>query len=112
MTDLKQKFVITQDSHFKMGRVKLHKELDKNARSGGFWFYDKEENTVYIYGKSEDFGQFTVREIDNSIPQIKLRFRGAKVIVTNDEHMSLFDLLAKYMPEIRAAKLIEENDWV
>lgn len=53
---------IIEDSTFKLGKVKFHRELSSDTtliRGGGWFFVDTKTNTVYLYGKSEDFGKTT-----------------------------------------------------
>lgn len=112
MSDKKQKFVITKDMCFKMGRVVYHRELDPNAKCGGFWFFDSETNTAYLYGESYDFGSFTGEIIEACMDSIKTRFGGAEIKFETDEDIDLYDILCKDMSWDRALELISKNDWV
>lgn len=68
-----QKFVIN-DNYLILGNVELHEDLVKDRDSsktvgGGRWYYDRDKNTMYFWGKSIQFGQVTREEFDNAIKQ-------------------------------------------
>ena len=62
-----KKFII-QDNTLRLGNVDMHHEL-KNKQSesriigGGYWYLDKEKHTLYLYGKSIDFGKVTIEDL-------------------------------------------------
>jgi hypothetical protein len=63
-----KKFVIN-DGVLILGDVELHEDLVKHRNKsktigGGRWFYDRDINTIYFYGKSIDFGSVTRQELD------------------------------------------------
>jgi hypothetical protein len=112
MSDLKQKFVITREIEFIMGRVVFHKHLSENAMCGGYWFFDKEKDITYLYSTSYDFGGCSAEMIEKLKPEISEKFRGAEVKFEADENIELYDILFRDMSEERAMELISNNDWV
>ncbi|GAH42714.1 unnamed protein product [marine sediment metagenome] len=62
-----RKFII-QDDTLRLGNVEMHKEL-QNEQSGnriiggGYWYIDNERTTLYLYGKSIDFGKVTIEDL-------------------------------------------------
>jgi glyoxylase-like metal-dependent hydrolase (beta-lactamase superfamily II) len=53
-----KKFII-YDGSIRLGHVDFHKELgpDKSLiKGGGWWHWDKENNIMYLYSSSMDFG--------------------------------------------------------
>lgn len=54
-----QKFII-ENNDLKVGNVERHFELAKNkcdVKGGGYWHIDRENKTLWMYGKSIDFGR-------------------------------------------------------
>ena len=81
-----RKFII-QDDCLRVGNVEMHFELE-NAKNknpvigGGYWHIDNERTTLYLYGKSIDFGKITMEDLQRvkskrtSAPSIqKLQWR-------------------------------------
>ena len=112
MSDLKQKFTIGPDG-FKMGRVYFHKDLDPNAKGGGYWFWDQEQDVLYLYGTSYDFGPVNPKQVNDNLDDIMVRpFENSTVNFTPDPDVSLLKVLAKNMDTDRALELIQRNDYV
>lgn len=62
-----RKFII-QDNTLRLGNVDMHHELkSKESESrvigGGYWYLDKDNSTLYLYGKSIDFGSVTIKDL-------------------------------------------------
>ena len=62
-----RKFII-QDNTLKLGNVDMHYELknkegDIKVIGGGYWYLDKDKTTIYLYGKSIDFGKVTIEDL-------------------------------------------------
>jgi len=114
MNDVKQKYVISHKRKIIIGRCKLHKQLDKKAISGGWWFWDKENSTLVFYGESHDFGQAREEQILNDIPTINKKFRNEvkRIVYEEDASRGLVDILSEWMAIERAEELVDENDWV
>jgi len=112
MSDKKQKFTIGEEKDFRMGRVIFHKDLDPNAQGGGYWFYDKEKKTVYLYSTSHDFGSCTHAQIYEHRSFIKRRFRADDFVFEADPDKSLYEILCNDMDEGRATELINKNGWL
>ena len=77
-----QKFVILSNGDFVYGQVNLHKQLLREgeiAISGGYWEQDPFTEDFKLYGKSEQFGEFTVEQVKN-VPQSS--------ILTKEERIS------------------------
>lgn len=55
---------------FRLGHVDFHKDLAENQIDniigGGYWHLDKENNILYLYGKSEDFGRVSIEQLRNA----------------------------------------------
>lgn len=77
-----QKFIILSNGDFVYGCVNLHKQLLREgeiAISGGYWEQDPFTEDFKLYGKSEQFGEFTVEQVKN-VPQSS--------ILTKEERIS------------------------
>jgi hypothetical protein len=64
-----KKFIIN-NGNLVMGHVDFHKELVKDhstTKGGGWWEYDKEENIMYLYSRSIDFGQAKREDVIQAI---------------------------------------------
>ena len=63
------KFII-QDGELRMGRVEIHFELAKGGDSavvgGGYCYYDIDNDILYLYGTSIEFGQVNIDQIKES----------------------------------------------
>lgn len=63
------KFII-QDGELRMGRVDCHFELagkdDSDVVGGGYWYYDIDNDILYLYGESIDYGRVNVDQIKES----------------------------------------------
>ena len=69
---------IIEDGKLFIGKVTFHKELAENinnVKGGGFFHFDTETNTFYLYGKSHDFGQAKIEDVKNAVNN---GFAGAK----------------------------------
>lgn len=59
--DLEKPKFIVQDGMLRMGRVVNHSDLmNENGGEvvgGGWWEFDREENILYLYSESIEFGQ-------------------------------------------------------
>lgn len=113
---IKQKFVVTEDSII-WGRNALHRDFTKKKIiSGGWWFIDAEENTLYLYAKSEDFGQFTKEQADKYKKDFLCRLdrRGDKfkIIIDDESKYTILELLSQHMSDERALKLVKSNDFI
>ena len=114
--NIKQKFVVCEDRII-WGRSALHRDLTKKKiLSGGWWFVDLEEKVLYLYGKSEDFGQFTKEQAEKYKEDFLWRLERKddkfKVVIDDESKYTIFELLCKYMDESRAAELVESNDFI
>lgn len=116
MRNIKQKFVITSDE-FRMGRSVFHKDLirggGEDAIGGGSWYWDKERDTLYLYGESYDFGPVTKEDIEKNMSDIKRRyFKNSNVIFESNSYKTLLEILSENMCESRAKLLISQNDFI
>lgn len=63
------KFII-QDDELRMGRVDCHFELagkdDSGVVGGGYWYYDIDNDILYLYGESIDYGRVNTEQIKKS----------------------------------------------
>jgi len=62
------KFII-QDGELRLGRVDSHWQLKDRDGSkpvgGGWWFYDIKNNICYLYSKSIEYGQVTLKDLED-----------------------------------------------
>jgi len=118
MSDKKQKFIITQGGKFRQGRVQLHMDLQRDgdkAIGGGWWYWDRDENVLYLYALSVDFGPVTQEQIDEVMDQIKVRyFVDSKVIFTSPlDALKLKGVLILHGKTAEQAdEIINKNDYV
>ena len=65
---------IVEDGVFKLGKCTFHKELaeDRSKVTGGGWFYwDQNENNLYLYDCSQDFGYASQEEVVRALNSTK-----------------------------------------
>lgn len=115
MRNIKQKFIITSDG-FRMDRTVFHKELiigGEDAIGGGSWYWDKERDTLYLYGESNDFGPVSKEDIEKNMSDIKRRyFKNSNVIFETNSYKTLLEILSENMCESRSKLLISQNDFI
>lgn len=88
-----KKFVIN-DGFLILGQVEFHEDLVKNMdRSktigGGRWHFDEDDNTIYFYGDSTDFGSVTKEQFDAAFKQPSL----SRVNIVFSDKMFLSDVM-------------------
>lgn len=69
--------------HIRLGHVDFHKELgpDKSLiKGGGWWYFDKEKDIMYLYSSSQDFGYVKREDLINAIENgmLSLRHKNTK----------------------------------
>ena len=70
-----KKFII-YDGSIRLGHVDFHKELgpDKSLiKGGGWWYFDKENNIMYLYSSSMDFGYVNREDLIDAIENGMMR---------------------------------------
>lgn len=70
-----KKFII-YDGSIRLGHVDFHKELAPEKtliKGGGWWSYDKDNDIMYLYSESMDFGFVTREDLINAIHTGMLR---------------------------------------
>lgn len=70
-----KKFII-YDGSIRIGHVDFHKELgpDKSLiKGGGWWHWDRENNIMYLYSSSQDFGYVTRENLIDAIQNGMMR---------------------------------------
>jgi len=99
MSDIKNKFVITQDKKLIIGRCIFHKELDENPVGGGSWYYESETNRLFLWGKSQDFGRVTQQEVNKSELQgsIGRSDPPVEIVFEQDENLEAYEVLHSHM---------------
>lgn len=69
MFDLTKPKWIVQGEMLRLGNVVNHFELASgesgSIAGGGLWNLDRENNILYLYGKSIDYGQVSVEDFEN-----------------------------------------------
>lgn len=64
-----KKFIV-YNGNIVIGHVDFHAELGRDKsliKGGGWWNHDKENDIMYLYSKSMDFGQVKREELVNAI---------------------------------------------
>lgn len=82
-----QKFIINE-GRLKTGLVDQHRELaldHSTTRGGGWWYMDKENYKIWLYGKSVAFGSVSLKVLQQVIktgchdyPDFTFYFSGAE----------------------------------
>lgn len=85
-----QKFIITQRGDFRLGDVRMHKDLlreDDVCIGGGFYDYDFAGNRLLLSGMSYDFGSPKWdRLIAGNIPlKVPEAYRGMQILYQSGE---------------------------
>ena len=60
---------IIQGDDLRVGQVDFHRELagkEGEIKSGGYWHFDKDNDILFLYGKSVDFGKCSIEDIQNA----------------------------------------------
>lgn len=81
-----RKCIITDEDQLRLGHIDLHKQLvgrTGTPKGGGFWLYDKESNTVYVWGKSSDYGPLTADMVSSAW----LHGKDMHIVFTSKEEM-------------------------
>lgn len=104
MFDLEKPKWIIQDRELRLGRVVAHEDLTKEngdggVKGGGLWYYEKETNSLYLYGKSYDYGQASADDFEDvwvrpSLEKSKIYFSKAmslELAKTNNTIVQDFD---------------------
>jgi hypothetical protein len=110
MKDKKQKFVIV-DGLIMTARVLFHRDIHPNPIGGGWWFWDRERDTIYLYGTSFDFGSATKEQVEKA-EFFSAYFKKSKIVFEPDPAKGLPTLLGEHMEASRAVELCDNNDFV
>ena len=54
---------IIEGNHLRLGNMEIHSDLATNGgriEGGGFWYIHEQNQTLYLYGSSIDFGQCSI----------------------------------------------------
>jgi hypothetical protein len=107
-----QKFVINS-GNLVIGHVELHRELNKDNSTtlgGGYWFYNKVDNTLYLYGSSVDFGKVSENQLREAVTTgiLPNRYKELNIKFSTEEFYS--DGHKKGWIEIKSAT--NDNDLV
>ncbi len=79
-----RKFILN-NGFIKLGNVQYHKDLAKDhatTKGGGMWDLDEENNILYLWGASSDYGPADPEDIKYHITTglMSARFTGHKVM--------------------------------
>ncbi len=86
-----KKFIIN-DNELILGHVEMHEDLlgkgsDRSKTiGGGFWHYDRDNNTMYFYGSSMDFGSVTEEQF--LAAELPLSIENAKIVFSTKNYFS------------------------
>jgi hypothetical protein len=115
MNDLRQKFIITTDGEMYIGRAVFHKDLlmyEDPVAGGGWWYWDRDKDVLYLYGTSVDYGQVTKQQIDDSEFCSNRGLKSAKIVFEEDEDKTIYEILKEHMDIHRAMDLVASNDFI
>jgi len=94
-----KKYVVT-DEYIILGHVEYHNELVKDKNKiigGGRWELVKDTNTLYFYGKSDEFGSVTLEQFKNSY------------YYNNREHKIIFSTKEYFSDALKDENAVEVN---
>lgn len=86
------KFII-EDGCLIIAKVLYHKQLVENkdnVRGGGWFRYDRIENTFTFHGQSEDFGKATLEDIKKCVDEGRV-YNRIKTRCIIDKHSFYYD---------------------
>lgn len=105
-----KKWIINNDM-LVSGNVGYHFELSKNhstTRGGGYWHIDRENETLYLYSESTDYGRCSLQEVKDVIEKgaLPLSLRVLRIVFS--QHRELEDAMQDYVV-IKEKTSIEEH---
>lgn len=69
MFDLEKPKWIIQDNQLRLGRVVSHSDLENTEGGkvvgGGWWHFDAQTKTLYLYGESIGYGPASIKNFEN-----------------------------------------------
>lgn len=69
MFDLEKPKWIIQDNQLRLGRVISHSDLENTKGGkvvgGGWWHFDAQTKTLYLYGESIGYGPASIKNFEN-----------------------------------------------
>ena len=86
------KFIINDNRLIMSNCVEYHKELASNhdkTKGGGMFYMDKDNNNIYLYDKSEDFGAAKIEDVREAVKnRIPLRLRKMNIYFADSLNIS------------------------
>ena len=97
------KFIITQEGYFRLGEVRMHKDLllpGDRCYGGGFFEVDYISNRLLLHGESYDYGRPRWKYID--VLLVPEEYRGMTIIyqgeyATEDDFVVSAELTVEYV---------------
>lgn len=88
-----QKFIITKEGHFRLGDVRLHKDLLEKGDvcyGGGFYQFDYLNGRLKLDGESMDFGapHWDWLAIDETTLKVPEAYRGLQMAYHPGDHLA------------------------
>lgn len=91
---------IINNGMFISGNVGYHFELTKDhstTRGGGYWHIDRENQTLYLYDRSTDYGRCSLEEVKDVIENGRLPLSVRILRIVFSEHRELEDAMKDYV---------------
>lgn len=87
-----QKFIITRKGDFRLGDVRLHKDLllpGDECYGGGFYEIDYATSRLLLEGESYDFGppRWDWLEVEMVTLKVPIAYRGYQIFCRDEEHI-------------------------
>ncbi len=104
---MSKKWVIN-DNRVCLGHVEYHREFFKDnskTTSGGFWHIDAENNCIYFYGISEEFGRATKEQFFKA--EMRQDILRRKMIIYFSNKYSLGEVLREPTENLLDTELFE-----
>ena len=112
MENIKNKFVLV-DGEIIASRVVFHKEIHKNPQGGGWWYFHRKSNKLFLYGKSHDFGGCTKDQIENATLGGSFRnLEDVEIIFDERDHLEILSILSDHLDIMEAAECVSKCDFI
>jgi hypothetical protein len=85
------KFIINDNRLIMSNCVDYHRDLLSNhdkTKGGGMFYIDRENNNLYLYDKSEEFGAAKIEDVKESVKRLPLRLRKMNIYFSDSLNIS------------------------
>ena len=117
MTQVKNKFILI-DNEIIGGRVVFHRDLFRlhhksYPKGGGWWYFHKEQNKLFLYGCSFDFGSLTREEVMSAeLGGSFMNMKDVEVIFDSRDSLNVLDILTEHLGEEEGIRCVTECDFI